>query len=69
MTIRSPVNCPGIDRTNAIVCPSGDQAGFRAAAPGVNSGLIRAIPDVISVKRVDPNDPLGIRSPAPAPVK
>jgi hypothetical protein len=31
--------------------------------------LIRAIPDVISVKRVDPNDPLGIRSPAPAPVK
>ena len=29
--------------------------------------LIRAIPDVISVKRVDPNDPLGIRPPAPAP--
>ena len=28
---------------------------------------IRAIPDVISVKRVDPNDPLGIRPPAPAP--
>ena len=31
--------------------------------------LIRAIPDVISVKRVDPNDPLGIRTPSPGTVE
>jgi len=31
--------------------------------------LIRAIPGVVSVKRVDPNDPLGILTPSPADKK
>jgi hypothetical protein len=31
--------------------------------------LIRALPDVISVKRVDPNDPLGILTPSPGTIE
>jgi hypothetical protein len=31
--------------------------------------LIRALPDVLSVRRIDPNDPLGIRAPSPGTVE